>query len=91
MVAPRVNVLISNSRIRVRRVRWIILEGRPSDTRPCQVGIDAVLLPLREFIGIAHVGGRIIAQGTPEELRASNNPVVVQFLSGSVEGPIRVM
>ena len=32
--------------------------------------------------------GKIIQQGTPEELRASKNPGVVQFLSGSIEGPL---
>ena len=32
--------------------------------------------------------GKIIEQGTPEEFKASNNPVVAQFLSGSTEGPI---
>lgn len=32
--------------------------------------------------------GRIIEQGTPAEMRASKNPIVVQFLSGSTEGPI---
>jgi phospholipid/cholesterol/gamma-HCH transport system ATP-binding protein len=32
--------------------------------------------------------GRIIAAGTPEELKRSQDPVVVQFLSGSTEGPI---
>jgi phospholipid/cholesterol/gamma-HCH transport system ATP-binding protein len=35
--------------------------------------------------------GKIIEYGTPEELRASRNPVTVQFLSGSIEGPIRVV
>jgi len=35
--------------------------------------------------------GRIIAYGTPEEIRASDNPVMKQFLSGSVDGPIKVM
>jgi phospholipid/cholesterol/gamma-HCH transport system ATP-binding protein len=35
--------------------------------------------------------GRIIEYGTPEELRASRNPVIVQFLAGSIEGPIRIM
>ena len=34
--------------------------------------------------------GEIIEYGTPDELRASQNPVVVQFLAGSIEGPIRV-
>ena len=35
--------------------------------------------------------GRIIEYGTPEEIRASENPVMKQFLSGSVDGPIKVM
>jgi len=35
--------------------------------------------------------GKIIEQGTPEELRASQNPVIVQFLAGGVEGPIKIM
>jgi phospholipid/cholesterol/gamma-HCH transport system ATP-binding protein len=32
--------------------------------------------------------GKIIEDGKPEQLKQSNNPVVVQFLSGSTEGPI---
>jgi phospholipid/cholesterol/gamma-HCH transport system ATP-binding protein len=32
--------------------------------------------------------GKIIAQGTPDEMKRSDNPVVSQFLSGSIEGPI---
>jgi phospholipid/cholesterol/gamma-HCH transport system ATP-binding protein len=32
--------------------------------------------------------GKIIEQGTPEHMRRSNNPVVIQFLSGSTEGPM---
>ncbi|MBA2586076.1 MAG: ATP-binding cassette domain-containing protein [Chthoniobacterales bacterium] len=32
--------------------------------------------------------GKIIEQGTPEEMQRSENPVVAQFLSGSTEGPI---
>jgi phospholipid/cholesterol/gamma-HCH transport system ATP-binding protein len=32
--------------------------------------------------------GQIIAQGTPEQMRHSRNPFVVQFLSGSTEGPM---
>ncbi len=34
--------------------------------------------------------GRIIAEGTPEEIRRNPNPILVQFLRGSAEGPIRV-
>jgi phospholipid/cholesterol/gamma-HCH transport system ATP-binding protein len=32
--------------------------------------------------------GKIIDEGTPEHMHQSNNPVVVQFLNGSTEGPI---
>ena len=32
--------------------------------------------------------GKIIAQGKPEEIKKSRDPVVAQFLSGSTEGPI---
>ncbi len=33
--------------------------------------------------------GRIVEEGTPEEIEASQNPIVRQFLVGSSEGPIR--
>lgn len=32
--------------------------------------------------------GKIVEQGTPEQMRQSQNPVVAQFLSGSTKGPI---
>ena len=35
-------------------------------------------------------GGRVVAQGTPEEIENSRDPVVKQFISGSPEGPIRI-
>jgi len=35
--------------------------------------------------------GEIIEYGGPEEIRGSSNPVLKQFLSGSLEGPISVM
>ncbi len=35
--------------------------------------------------------GKIIEYGTPESIRESKNPVLVQFLSGSIEGPIQIM
>jgi phospholipid/cholesterol/gamma-HCH transport system ATP-binding protein len=34
--------------------------------------------------------GKTIACGTPEELRNSDNPVLRQFITGSIEGPIKV-
>jgi len=33
--------------------------------------------------------GRIIEQGTPDEIRRSRNPVVQQFITGRAEGPIK--
>jgi phospholipid/cholesterol/gamma-HCH transport system ATP-binding protein len=33
--------------------------------------------------------GRIAAQGTPEEVRTSTDPLVHQFVSASPEGPVR--
>jgi len=32
--------------------------------------------------------GRVIFTGTPDEMRASRNPVIVQFVTGSARGPI---
>ena len=35
--------------------------------------------------------GKIIAHGSPDEIRTSANPVIAQFLSGSIEGPIKIV
>ena len=35
--------------------------------------------------------GKIIEYGTPESIRQSKDPVLVQFLSGSIQGPIQIM
>ncbi len=35
--------------------------------------------------------GRIIFVGTPEEVKATDNPVVQQFIQGKAEGPIKVL
>ncbi|MCK4534129.1 MAG: ABC transporter ATP-binding protein [Syntrophobacterales bacterium] len=35
--------------------------------------------------------GKIIEYGTPEEIKMSSNPVLRQFLAGSLEGPISVI
>ena len=32
--------------------------------------------------------GKIVEEGRPEQMRQSNNPVVVQFLNGSTDGPM---
>lgn len=34
-------------------------------------------------------GGRIVAMGTPEEIRSSPDPAVRQFITGGAEGPIK--
>jgi len=34
--------------------------------------------------------GLVVAEGTPEEIRNSDDPVIKQFITGSPEGPIRV-
>jgi phospholipid/cholesterol/gamma-HCH transport system ATP-binding protein len=33
-------------------------------------------------------GGQVIAQGTPDEIRASHEPFVNQFVNGNVQGPV---
>jgi phospholipid/cholesterol/gamma-HCH transport system ATP-binding protein len=35
--------------------------------------------------------GKIIENGTAETLQQSKNPVIVQFLAGSIDGPIQIM
>jgi len=50
---------------------------------------------MREVYKIAHHvamlhEGLIVEQGTPEEIRASKNPMVQQFISGSTSGPIQL-
>lgn len=36
------------------------------------------------------LGGRIITEGTPQELLSSTNPAVFQFLHGRIDGPIKI-
>jgi phospholipid/cholesterol/gamma-HCH transport system ATP-binding protein len=35
--------------------------------------------------------GQILEKGTPKDIQRSTNPVVRQFISGSLEGPIRLV
>jgi phospholipid/cholesterol/gamma-HCH transport system ATP-binding protein len=51
---------------------------------------------LESIFKIAHkiallYNGKIIEYGTPEEIRKSQNPVLVQYLSGSIQGPIQIV
>jgi phospholipid/cholesterol/gamma-HCH transport system ATP-binding protein len=32
--------------------------------------------------------GKVLAQGTPQEIRSSSDPLVQQFITGSPDGPI---
>lgn len=36
------------------------------------------------------LGGEVVEEGTPEDLMRSTNPSVQQFLSGSIDGPIKI-
>jgi len=47
-------------------------------------------LQLAHRIAMLHKG-KVISQGTPEELGQDPNPVLKQFLEGSCEGPVRRM
>jgi phospholipid/cholesterol/gamma-HCH transport system ATP-binding protein len=73
-------------------INRLILDTQKSFNLTCVV----ISHDIRSIFEIAHriamlYEGRIIEYGTPEELRASRNPVIVQFLAGSIEGPIRIM
>jgi len=59
------------------------------------LGITSVVVShdVPELVAIAHdtyllSGGRVVAHGTPEELRKSSVDVVRQFIDGSAEGPV---
>jgi phospholipid/cholesterol/gamma-HCH transport system ATP-binding protein len=73
-------------------INRLILDTQKSFNLTCVV----ISHDIRSIFEISHriamlYEGRIIEYGTPEELRASRNPVIVQFLAGSIEGPIRIM
>ena len=38
---------------------------------------------------IAYADGRVAAQGTPDEVRASTDPLVRQFVGMAVDGPVQ--
>ncbi|ADK83580.1 ABC transporter related protein [Desulfarculus baarsii DSM 2075] len=63
-----------------------------------RLGITSVVIShdIAGALKIAHqiamlYQGRIIASGSPEQIGDSDDPVVRQFISGSVEGPIEVL
>lgn len=60
-------------------------------------GFTAVLVShdIPDIFDVAHhiamlYKGKILQSGTPDEIRASENPVVRQFISGSLDGPINI-
>jgi len=60
-----------------------------------RLGITSVVVThdTRSAFRIAHkivvlFKGKVVAQGTPEEIRNSQDPLVQQFLAGSPDGPI---
>jgi phospholipid/cholesterol/gamma-HCH transport system ATP-binding protein len=73
-------------------INRLILDTQKSFNLTCVV----ISHDIRSIFEIGHriamlYEGKIIEYGTPEELRASRNPVIVQFLAGNIEGPIRIM
>ena len=46
-----------------------------------------VAFKIADRVAMLHEG-RIIAQGTPEQFQASNNPIVQQFIEGRAQGPL---
>lgn len=47
------------------------------------------ILRISDLVIMMH-GGQIVAQGTPDEVQASDSPIVRQFLEGRADGPITV-
>jgi phospholipid/cholesterol/gamma-HCH transport system ATP-binding protein len=66
-------------------------------THNARPGITSVIIShdMRAVLKIAHkvvmlVDGVVAHEGTPDYFHASTDPLVVQFLSGSLEGPMKV-
>jgi phospholipid/cholesterol/gamma-HCH transport system ATP-binding protein len=60
------------------------------------LGLTSVVVShdLDETFGIADqvivlANGRVVAQGSPDEVRASQDPLVHQFVNALPEGPVR--
>jgi phospholipid/cholesterol/gamma-HCH transport system ATP-binding protein len=46
-------------------------------------------MAISDFVVLMASGGRIVAQGTPEELMGSSDPEVRQFVRGEPDGPLK--
>ena len=45
-------------------------------------------LSIADYIYVL-ANGKVVGEGSPDELRASESPLVQQFLNGSADGPVR--
>jgi phospholipid/cholesterol/gamma-HCH transport system ATP-binding protein len=78
--------------IMIEAINRLIIDTQKNFNLTCVVishDLDSIF-KIGHRIAMLHQG-KIIEYGTPEEVRASKNPAVVQFLAGSVEGPIQIV
>ena len=78
--------------IMTEAINRLIIDTQKNFNLTCVVishDIDSIF-KIGHRIAMLHQG-KIIEYGTPEEVRASTNPAVVQFLAGSIEGPIQIV
>jgi phospholipid/cholesterol/gamma-HCH transport system ATP-binding protein len=77
--------------IMTEAINQLIMETQTNFNLTCVV----ISHDLESIFKIGHriamlYNGQIIEYGSPDEIRASRNPIMIQFISGSIEGPIRV-
>ncbi len=75
VMASSINDLVTDTREKLRVTQVVVTHDMESAFR------------IADRIAMLYEG-RIIASGTPEEIRRSEDPVVRQFISGSSSGPI---
>ncbi len=78
--------------IMIEAINRLIIDTQKNFNLTCVVishDLDSIF-KIAHRIAMLHQG-KIIEYGTPEEVRASKNPAVVQFLAGSIEGPIQIV
>ena len=46
-------------------------------------------MAISDWVVLLATGGRVVAEGTPAELMASNEPEVRQFVRGEPDGPVK--
>jgi phospholipid/cholesterol/gamma-HCH transport system ATP-binding protein len=72
-----------------------LIDGLIVEMQNKRPGLSSVVIShdVRSILHVADVvvflhEGRVLLQGTPEEFRASEDPIIVQFLAGGLEGPL---